>query len=61
MAEGGAEGKKEGEFKGNIDAYREMGLSQSETIGKIAERFQLSREKAAKIVEKYWELPKTVQ
>lgn len=55
LEEGRAEGLADGELRGNINAYQEMGVSKSETIEKIAERFQLSKNEATQSVEKYWE------
>ena len=52
--EGVAKGKFEGEIKGTVETYKELGLSLSETIHRIARKFDFSLQRSEEEVHKYW-------
>ena len=56
-AESREEGREEGLSRGIvalIEAYQEVHVSKEETIAKLEEKFELSRECAEDYVQKYW-------
>ncbi len=52
--EGEAIGRKEGEAKGTIITYKEMGLDRGAVACRLVKRYNLSKEEAARKVEQYW-------
>ena len=55
-ARGEARGLILGEQKCLIETYQEFGKSEEETIEKVMEKFQLSKEDAEDIVKKFWKV-----
>lgn len=49
-------GKLLGEQKSLVETYQEFGKSQEETVGKLVEKFQLTRDEAEDIVKGYWKV-----
>lgn len=52
--EGRKEGRVEGRIEGAVETYREVGVPQQETVQRIADKFSISMQQAAKEVKKYW-------
>ena len=52
--EGEARGKFLGEQKSLVETYQEFGKAKEETIKKAMEKFQLDKEDAEEVVERYW-------
>ena len=48
------EGIAEGEIKGAVETYREVGLSYQETIHRISKKFRFSPQQSEEEVKKYW-------
>ncbi len=48
------EGIAEGEIKGAIETYKEVGFSFQETVYRIAEKFAFSHQRSEEEVKKYW-------
>lgn len=48
------EGFTEGEIKGTVEVYREVGLSFQETIHRISKKFTFSLQQSEEEVKKYW-------
>lgn len=53
--EGVADGKAEGEIKGAVETYKELELSFSETVKRIAKKFGFSLQDAEETVSRYWD------
>lgn len=48
------ESRLEGEIMGAVKTYREVGFSLQETVQRIAENYNFSRQQAEEEVKKYW-------
>lgn len=46
--------REESEIKGAIEAYKDLEISLSDTIKRIAEKFHLSESESSKAVKQYW-------
>ena len=53
--EGVADGRAEGEIKGAVETYEELGLSFSEAVNRIAQKFNFSLQEAEETVSKHWD------
>ena len=53
-ARGEARGIVPGEQKNLVETYQEFGKNKEETIKKLMDKFQLSRDEAEEKVKKYW-------
>jgi flagellar biosynthesis/type III secretory pathway protein FliH len=49
------QGIEKGQIQGSVEAYKEFGVSMSDTIAKIAAKYNLSETDAKEQVEKYWD------
>lgn len=43
-----------GQIKGTIEAYKELELSLTDTVKRIAEKFHLSESESSETVKRYW-------
>lgn len=47
--------KREGEIKGAVETYQEVGFSLKETVQRIVENYNFSMQRAEEEVKKYWQ------
>lgn len=50
------EGVTEGEIKGTIETYKEVGFSIQETIQRTSDKFNLSLQQAEGEIKKHWQI-----